>query len=178
MNMFRSPRPGIGPIAVTLVAALLAGCSTTASSGGAAAPSTASSVAVPAGFPIGTWSTTIAAEDLEAISDEDLATMGMSRANLVKENTGTFTTTFGADGSWSTVQETDQPVKWPVFRGTFTATGDNSFDQVTTFPPDFAGDVVGFTWRTEDGKLHLDVVTPPDPVLPVITEAHPWSPAG
>jgi hypothetical protein len=178
MNIIRRLRPADWPIAATLFAALIAGCSATGSSGEPSTPSTASSVAIPAGFPIGTWSTTITADDLEAVSDEDLATIGMSRANLVEENSGTFTTTFGADGTWSTVQETDQPVKWPIFRGTFTATGDDSFDQVTAFPPDFAGDVVRFTWRIEDGLLHLQVVNPPDPVLPVLTESHPWSPAG
>lgn len=170
--------PASGPIAVTLLAALIAGCMAAGSPGASSLPSTAPSATIPTGFPVGTWSTMINADDLEAISDEDLATIGMSRANLVKENSGTFTTTFGADGTWTTVQETDQPVKWPIFRGTYTPTGDDSFDQVTSFPPDFAGDLVGFTWRVEGGKLHLQVVNPPDPVLPVITEAHPWSAAG
>jgi hypothetical protein len=170
--------PAIGRIAVVLLTALIAGCSAAGSPGASPPPSTAPSVTIPAGFPVGTWSTIINADDLEAISDEDLATIGMSRADLVKENSGTFTTTFGADGTWSTVQETDEPVKWPIFRGTYTPTGDDSFDQATTFPPDFAGDVVGFTWRIEDGKLVLQVVNPPDPVLPAITEAHAWSPAG
>jgi hypothetical protein len=182
MTFLRTLRHATGPLAATLLAtllaALIAACGATGSSAESSAPSTASSVAIPAEFPVGTWSTTITADDLEAVNEEDLATIGMSRADLVKENSGTFTTTFGADGTWSTVQETDQPVRWPIFRGTFVATGDDSFDQVTTFPPDFAGDVVGFTWRVEDGMLHLQVVNPPDPVLPVLTESHPWSPAG
>jgi hypothetical protein len=169
-------------IALTIAALVAAGGLTACSN--AATPSTApssaagASVTLPAGFPVGTWSTTITEEDLEQVDDAVLSSIGMSRANLIKENTGTFTTTFGADGTWSTVQDTDQPVKWPVFRGTFTPVGDDAFDQSTSFPPDFAGDVVRFTWRLADGQLHLTVPDPPDPVLAILTESHPWVPAG
>jgi hypothetical protein len=65
-------------------------------------------------------------------------------------------------------------VKWPVVRGTWTATGADTFSQTTDFPADFAGDVVDFTWRIDDGKLVLRVPEPPDPILPVIMETHPW----
>lgn len=183
MNTRRRDRTAVG-LAVVVAAALVAACSTggtvpsAAISAPAAASAGASAVALPAGFPVGTWTTTITAEDLEAVGDDFLTNIGMSRTNLVKENSGTFTTTFGADGTWSTVQDTDAQVKWPVFRGTFTPVGNDAFDQATSFPPDFAGDIVRFTWRTADGKLHLTVPDPPDPILPVITEAHPWSPAG
>jgi hypothetical protein len=183
VNRRRMARPTVG-LAVVMAAALVAACSTggSAPSAAASAPAAASpggsAVALPAGFPVGTWTTTITAEDLEAVGDDFLTTIGMSRTNLVNENSGTFTTTFGADGTWSTVQDTDKPVKWPVFRGTISPVGDDAFDQVTSFPPDFAGDVVRFTWRTADGKLHLTVPDPPDPILPVVMEAHPWSPAG
>ncbi len=160
----------------------LAGCSagTPATAVPASAPAApnGSALALPSGFPIGTWTTTITGEDLAKVSDESLAKIGMSRDNLVKENTGVFTTTISADGTWSTVQDTDVEVKWPVFRGTFTPVGDDAFDQATTFPPDFAGDVVRFTWRMEDGQLHLTVPDPPDPVLGILTAAHPWTPAG
>ena len=47
-----------------------------------------------------------------------------------------------------------------------------------TFPTDFAGDVVNFTWKIEDGSLILKVVNPPDHILPIIMESHPWQPAG
>lgn len=181
MNTRRRDRTAIGS-AVVMAAAIVAACSTGGSAPSAAASAAASpggsAVALPAGFPVGTWTTSITAEDLEAVGDDVLANIGMSRKALVDENSGTFTTTFGADGTWSTVQDTDQPVKWPVFRGTFTPVGEDAFDQATSFPPDFAGDVVRFTWRTADGKLHLTVPDPPDPILPVITESHPWSPAG
>ena len=167
---------------VMSVAAVLAACSASPATPGSASPvpsaAVGSPVALPAGFPIGTWTTTITEEDLAAVSDEALASIGMTRDNLVRENTGVFTTTFGADGTWSTLQATEPAPRWPVFRGTFVAAGADAFDQTTTFPPDFAGDVVRFTWRTEDGKLHLTVPDPPDPVLAVLTEAHPWSPAG
>lgn len=179
--MVRSAPLARGLLLVSLAAGLAACSSSPATTGGATAAPTAaggSPIAFPAGFPIGTWTTTITADDLAAVSDESLATIGMSRDNLVNENTGVFTTTLAADGTWSTTQDTDLPVKWPVFRGTFTPVGGDAFDQVTTFPPDFAGDVVRFTWRTEGEQLHLTVPVPPDPVLPVLTEAHPWSPAG
>jgi hypothetical protein len=182
MITLRTPRIAIA-VAAIIATATVAGCSSGLTPSTAASPSTAaapsgSAMALPAGFPIGTWTTTITAEDLEKVDDGFLSSIGMSRENLVKENSGTFTTTFAADGTWSTVQDTDQPVKWPVFRGTFTPVGDDAFDQTTSFPPDFAGDVVRFTWRTADGQLHLTVPDPPDPILPVLTESHPWVPAG
>jgi hypothetical protein len=166
---------------VVIATMALAGCSAgtpaTAAPASAAASPNGSALALPSGFPVGTWTTTISAEDLAKVSDESLAEIGMSRDNLVKENAGVFTTTIAADGTWSTVQDTDQEVKWPVFRGTFAPVGNDAFDQTTTFPPDFAGDTVRFTWRIEDGRLILAVPEPPDPVLPVLTAAHPWSPA-
>lgn len=171
-------------LAMLLIAvAILTACSTgapgsTGAPASAAPAASGSSIALPDGFPVGSWTTTITEEDLAAVSDESLASIGMSRDNLNNENTGVFTTTFAPDGTWSTVQDTDRPVKWPVFRGTFTPVGDDALDQVTTFPPDFAGDVVRFMWRTEAGQLHLAVPDPPDPVLVVVTEAHAWSPVG
>jgi hypothetical protein len=175
----KSTNPAILIVVATMT---LLGCSVgtpaTAAPASAAASPNGSALALPSGFPIGAWTTTISAEDLAKVSDESLAGIGMSRDNLVRENTGVSTTTISADGTWSTVQDTDTEVKWPVFRGTFTPVGDDAFDQATTFPPDFAGDVVRFTWRMEDGQLHLAVPDPPDPVLGVVTEAHPWSPVG
>jgi hypothetical protein len=178
MMTLRNDRITIWFVLMLGAAAILSACTAGApgSTPGATPAASGSAIALPNGFPVGTWTTTITAEDLAAVSDESLATIGMSRDNLVKENTGVFTTTLAADGTWSTVQDTDTQVKWPVFRGTYTPVGDDAFDQITTFPPDFAGDVVRFTWRTEGGQLHLAVPDPPDPVLPVLTEAHPWSP--
>jgi hypothetical protein len=179
MTTFRSVRTANCLAALVLTASILQACSaagTPATAAPAASPG-ASSVALPAGFPVGSWTTTITDEDLEQVDDRFLADIGMTRQNLINENTGTFTTTFGADGTWSTVQDTETQVKWPVFRGTFKPIGEDAMEQVTTFPPDFAGDVVRFTWRLENGELHLGVTDPPDPILPVVMEAHPWKPA-
>lgn len=180
MKTFRIGRTANGLAALLLAGAVLAAC-TAAGNPSTAAPApqaaSASTAALPAGFPVGSWTTTITAADLEQVDDEFLSSIGMTRENLIKENTGTFTTTFGADGTWSTVQDTETQVKWPVFRGTFKPIGEDAMEQVTTFPPDFAGDVVRFTWRLENGELHLGVTDPPDPILPVVMEAHPWKPA-
>ncbi len=155
-----------------LVAAVLTACgssaSPAASTAASLAPASGPAIEVPAGFPIGSWAVTI--------TDDDMTAGGVTDAGLIAENTGVFTTTFGADGTWTTVQETDASVRWPVFRGTFTPVGTDAIDQVTTFPPDFAGDVVRFTWRLEDGQLHLAVPEPPDEFLPIVVETHPWEP--
>jgi hypothetical protein len=181
MIMLRTHRIALAIVAMSATVALTA-CSSASPSAAPAAPTAAapstSAVALPAGFPVGSWTTTITAEDLEQVDDAFLSNIGMTRDNLVAENSGTFTTTFASDGTWSTVQDTDRPLKWPVFRGSFKPIGEDAMEQVTTFPPDFAGDVVRFTWRLEDGELHLGVTDPPDPILPVVMEAHPWKPAG
>lgn len=159
----------------TLIAALAVLVMACTGGAGPSAPAAAPTVqpaslaALPGGFPVGSWTTTI--------TEEDLRKAGMTDAGLIKENAGVFTTTFASDGTWSTTQTTDAPVKWPLFRGTFTVAGDGVIDQTTTFPPDYAGDVVRFTWRMENGALVLGVPEPPDPVLAILTETHPWQPA-
>ena len=158
------------------IAAVLAACSTTPGSAsvGTTPLSTtgdsASAVAIPSGFPIGSWTTTI--------DEADLRAGGVTSEGLLAENAGTTTLTISDDGTWSTTQVTDVPVKWPVFKGTWSMNGADGFTQVTTFPPDFAGDSVDFTWKIENGSLVLDVVNPPDPILPILMESHPWQPAG
>jgi hypothetical protein len=160
---------GATVLLTAVLAAVLAACgaSTAPATGvGSSAPSAAGSIELPADFPLGSWTSTITEADLEAA--------GISDPNLLRENVGTFTTTFSPDGTWTTAQDTSEPVKWPVFRGTFRATGDGEMEQVTTFPPDYAGDVVCFTWRLEDGALILNLPEPPDPILPIVVESHPW----
>jgi hypothetical protein len=152
------------------MAAVLIGCASGAGPSGSQAreaSGTAAADAIPEAI-VGSWTSTITADDLRA--------SGLTDEGTLAENVGTFTMTFGADGTWSTSQEADVPLRWPVFRGTMVATGPDSFRQTTTFPADFAGDVVDFTWSIEDGALVLHVVNPPDPVLPVVTESHPWQP--
>ena len=154
-----------------LVASLSAACSATPGAPTAApaseAPATAS---LPEGFPIGTWTTTITEDDLRA--------GGVTGEGELGENSGDVTLVMSDDGTWSTTQVSDVALRWPVFKGTWTATGPDGFRQVTTFPSDFSGDVVDFTWKVEDGALNLKVVNPPDPILPILMESHPWQPAG
>lgn len=147
-------------VPLVIAAVTTIGCSAT--------PTPTSLASIPPGFPIGSWSSTITEADLRA--------GGITGAGELRENTGVFTHVFGTDGTWMTVQQTDVPIRWPIFRGTWTATGPNTFDQVTTFPPDYAGDVVAITWAREGDTLLLRVPDPPDPLLPVIMEAHPWTP--
>ena len=124
----------------------------------------------PLGFPLGSWSTVITAADLQA--------GGVTGEGEIGENTGTFTMTMSPDGTWTASQVSETPLLRPVFKGTWTANGPDGFTQVTTFPQDYAGDAVDFTWKIEGGSLMLKVVDPPDPILPIITESHPWQPAG
>lgn len=119
---------------------------------------------------VGAWVTTITEDDLRA--------GGVTGAGELGENTGTTTLTILADGTWSTSQESDVPLRWPVFKGTLEATGPNAFRQTTTFPADYAGDVVDFTWSIEGDALVLRVVNPPDHILPILMETHPWQPKG
>ena len=161
---------------VTLIAigAIVGACA-----GGAASPApsglpavsapVSSAASIPSAI-VGSWTTTITADDLRAA--------GLTDEGALAENTGTFTLTLGGDGTWETSQEASVPVKWPVFRGSMEATGTDSFRQTTTFPTDFAGDVVDFTWSIKDGGLLIKVVNPPDPVLPVVMETHPWQRKG
>ncbi len=166
-------RTGRMILAASMTAAIAIGCSN-APGASPAVPSdvasTSSSAAIPEGFPIGSWTTTLTEADLRA--------GGITHEGELVENAGVFTMTLAADGTWTVAQETDAPIRWPVFRGTWTSTGPDSFNQRTEFPADFAGDMVDFTWRIEDGGLVLKVVNPPDHVLPVIMETHSWTPAG
>lgn len=150
-------------IATCLLALLGAGC---AAGTPVASKPTASAGTLPAGFPIGSWTTTVTEADLRA--------GGITTTGDVGENAGVFTTTFAPDGTWTTAQQSSAPLRWPVFRGRWVAVGADTIRQTTTFPADFAGDVVDFTWRIEGDGLHMEVPDPPDPVLGVITGAHPW----
>ncbi len=176
----RNRHPGFRLAIIVTLAASLAGCSTVGAPTGAerqrdgsSLPSTASGqpshASSPDGFPIGSWSTTI--------TEADLRSAGFTKAGELAENAGVFTMTLDPDGTWTTTQQASVALRWPVFKGTWTVTGPNSFSQRTTFPPDFVGDQVGFTWRRADDALLLKLPNPPDPVLPVVMETHPWQPA-
>lgn len=169
-------RHSLGGTLLLLVGTIAAAC--TATSVGSPAPArseptaAASSPAasIPPDFPLGSWTTTITEDDVRAA--------GFTGAGELAENSGTFTMTLSEDGTWTTAQESSEPLKWPVFQGTWEATGPNTFRQRTTFPSDFAGDVVDFEWKVVDGNLVLVLPNPPDPILPVVMESHPWTPAG
>jgi hypothetical protein len=163
----------LGLAGAALVLAAIVACSagvapTPLSSSSVSSPPAASPAALPDGFPLGSWTTTITEADLRA--------GGMTAEGEIAENAGVVTLTMAGDGTWSTVQEAAVDVRWPVFRGTWTVVDPDTFRQTTTFPADYAGDVVDFTWRIQDDALVLAVDDPPDPVLPIIIESHPWQP--
>jgi hypothetical protein len=165
-------RAATGTAAATLIALAfaLAGCGPLAA--GVTSPTAeASPLASGTGGPlVGAWVTEVTKDDLRA--------GGITAEGMLDENSGRFTTAFNADGTWRSVQESldGAPVSLPVFEGTWETTGDTLI-QVTMSPEQYAGERVEFTWRIEDGLLHLDVANPPDEILPIITGAHPWTPA-
>ncbi|HEX7223513.1 MAG TPA: hypothetical protein VF231_09685 [Candidatus Limnocylindrales bacterium] len=153
-------------LAMALIGCSAASSPSPATSAESPAGSRVSAASLPADFPIGSWTTTITEDDLRAA--------GLTESAAFAENAGSFTLEMAADGTWTTTQVSDVAVKWPVFRGTWAATGRDTFSQTTEFPADYAGDIVDFSWRIDDGKLVLQVPEPPDPVLPIIVESHPW----
>ena len=164
----------IGALACALSIGCTVGPSTNTTAGasspaGPASPAAGNSPGIPAAI-VGSWTTTITEADLRA--------GGVTGEGELAENTGVFTMTFGADGTWSASQVAAVPRRWPVYKGTLVALGPDSFRQVTTFPADYAGDSVDFTWSIKDGALVMHVLNPPDKILPIITETHPWQRKG
>jgi len=133
-------------------------------------PSTSATASAVAGLPtdlIGTWTTTVTKDDLRA--------KGLTDTHVLNENSGTFTWTLAADGTWSSVQESldNSPVFNPIARGTWTGVP-GTMILTTTFPPEIADRGITMTWRIEDGKLVVRVPDPPDPLQPLGLEMHPW----
>jgi hypothetical protein len=152
--------------------AAVAGCGPLAAGNQAATgPSADPSQAAGSGPLVGSWVTEIVADDL--------ARAGITDPGLVDENTGRFTFTFHPDGTWEQLQEslTGAPVQSPVWKGTWTLE-EGVLTQVTTFPPSYAGDVVTFSVTVDRDSLTLRIQDPPDPILPVVTGAHPWERVG
>lgn len=182
MDHIRSQRvpagrgPGWGRAGMALVMTLVVGACAGAEN---AATSTASDVSPTAangsaspGTPlVGAWTTTITRADLQAA--------GIADPGAQNENSGRFTFTFGPDGTWTQVQESldGSPIFNPVFRGTYTADG-SSFVATTTFPEEYADAGLHFTWAIAGADLQLDLLDPPDDILPVIMETHPWTRTG
>ena len=163
----------LGRVVLGLVVLGLAalGCATPGAS-----PSTASVGGTPpaslAGHPLlGAWTV--------EVTKADLAAAGVSDPGAQGENSGRFTWTFAPDGTWTSVQESldGSPVINPIFRGTFVV-DDSTLIATTTFPAQYADAGLHYAWAVEGDELRLDLTDPPDAVLPVIVETHPWHRAG
>ncbi len=159
-------------VVVAILALASVGCATApgATSAGTApsAPATGSPIALPADFPIGTWVVTI--------TEQDLRDAGITDPQLLRENTGTFTKTYAADGTFTVVQEAPTPIRWPVFRGTYTPVGADGTEERTTFPSEYVGEVLHYTWKHEGDGIRFTVLDAQDVVLPFTTGAHVWVP--
>ncbi len=116
---------------------------------------------------VGSWTSTV--------TREDFTTKGITDVHAQNENSGIFVWTFTDTGTWSSVQTSldGAPIVNPVFRGTWTAVP-GALTITTAFPAEYADNGVRFTWQIEDGKLSLHVLDPPDPLMPIIVETHPW----
>lgn len=112
-----------------------------------------------------------------SISEQDLRAGGITDAGLIAENVGVSTKTYSADGTWVLAYVSPQPVRWPVFRGTWRVSGTGEIEETTTFPEDYAGEVIRYSWERDGAGIRFDVINPPDPVLPILTETHAWQPA-
>jgi hypothetical protein len=163
-------RGRVVPVAlvVLVLAAAMAGCATP----GASRPTGATPPAALAGHPlIGTWSTDV--------TRADLAAGGVTDPGVQNENSGRFLWTIAADGTWTQVQQSldGSPVNNPVFRGTFVVDGDQLI-MTTEFPEAYRDSGLHYTWAIEGDEVRFDLLDPPDPVLPLVIETHPWKRAG
>ncbi|HYN70201.1 MAG TPA: hypothetical protein VEX41_08325 [Candidatus Eisenbacteria bacterium] len=131
-------------------------------------PSGSQAATPPAGFPVGSWTTSISREDLSA---------GGLEGDLIDQNEGDFVLTFEADGTFQQVQTSTIGVtlREPIFRGHYTVTGDEvRLDP--EFPVHYAQegvyDVV--RWQLDGDVLHLSLASHGDPIQVVVYGAHPW----
>lgn len=131
--------------------------------------STPAATGTTAAAPIGRWAVTI--------TEDDFRQAGLADQAGIEENAGTFTFTVKEDGTYTEVQEAERPIKWPVFRGTWSADGPSLLGLRTVFPADYEGEFIAIEWALEDGNLRLRLVSPLDPALKVHFETHPWTPA-
>ena len=161
-----------GLLLVTLALASAAGCGTTGTSGTpppAGTQPASSGGTIPATFPLlGAWVT--------SITKADLVAGGVTDAGLQNENSGRFTWTFAPDGTWTQVQESldGSPINAPVFQGTYTVDG-QSIVATTTFPEQYRDSGLRYDWVLEGDAVRFDLITPPDPLLPIIVETHAWT---
>ena len=161
----------IRSVALLVVLAATSGCGGTGSStpAGSSAP-TSVAVAPPPGFPTGTFTKDISADDYAAAGVIDPAT---------GNNVGRFTLMLGPDGRWTSVLDSGGATQVnPVFRGTYAVSGsDLAFS--TEFPPEYAGQVAQYAWRVDDSGLWTKISSSPDPLellLAKAIDAEPWVP--
>ena len=155
-------------LATLVLLAAVAGCATPSSS----TPPAATAPGALAGHPLlGAWTADV--------TKADLAAGGIADPGAQNENSGRFVWTFAADGTWTQVQQSldGAPVNNPVFRGTFTVDGDQLV-MITEFPEQYRDDGLHYTWAVEGDEVRFDLLDPPDPVLPLIVETHPWKRSG
>jgi len=166
--MSRPCRALIAALGALAVAFAAAGCSAGSATPSPGSPGVSHEPA-PSGFPLlGAWTTTITRDDLNA--------GGVTDPGLLNENSGRFTWAFEPDGTWRSVQESldGAPIMSPAFEGYFTVT-DGIIEATTTFPLQYADDGLHYEFTLDGDAVTFDVLDPPDPILPVIIETHPWT---
>jgi hypothetical protein len=160
-------------LAVLCLLPIIAGCGGPAGSAPPAAATQAPPTAATSssGFPIGTFTKEITAEDYAAAGVNDPA---------VGNNTGRFTMVFGPDGTWTGALDSGGATQVnPVFRGTYSVTG-GDLALTTTYPNEYAGAVSHFAWRVDAAGLWTTITSSPDPLellLAKAIDAEPWVPA-
>lgn len=159
-------RRGLGALFFATIS--LAGCANppgSTSSGTAGA----SHDPAPSGFPlIGSWTTTITRDDLRE--------GGVTEEGLLNENAGAYTWAFEADGTWRQVMVSldGSPVMNPVFSGYYTV-DDDVVIAVTEFPEMYRDDGLHYPFEVSGDTVRFDILDPPDPMLRILTETHPWT---
>ena len=112
-----------------------------------------------------------------SVTKEDLQGIGISNPGALNENSGRFTRTFLADGTWTSAQESldASPVRNPVWRGTYSVDGDEMRVQID-YPTEYAGDLERYRWAVDGNELKLTMLEPTDdPIARLLTEAHAWT---
>ncbi len=124
-------------------------------------------VAPPSDFPVGTYETTR--------TEEDYARYGVSGEGMLRENTGAFAMTLGADGRWTNVMESleGHDLVAPLFHGRYYVDGPRIEFHVD-FPPHEAGAIDRLRWLRigdtlrfmPDGEMHA--------IVEAVYSARPW----
>jgi hypothetical protein len=165
----RPARSGYIAFVMALTATILVAACASPAASTSPSPAGASHDPAPVGHPlIGTWTTTITPDDLKA--------GGITDEGGLAENSGTFTWTFEADGTWRQVQTglDGATLLNPVFSGWYTL-DDDLLVMVTEFPEQYKDDGLRYEYVVTGDSVTFDLLNPPDPMLPVVVEAHPWA---